>query len=428
MSSSLDFLYLLPPDQQNAILNGPALAPPRNDIVSNFQNPPNGNLLALVVTTIALVFVTTVVVLRAYAKIAITKRIQLQDYLAFLAYLSFVGYCYCLYRLAAGVGFLVHQWNVLVRDLDEVIFTFQLGVNFYALVIIFIKSSILLDWLRIFVPYGTRGAFFWTCHICIWFNALFYSAIEIAGNLSCRPFSRIWDKRIPGDCFDRKPLDLTSAGVNLVCDIAILLVPQKFIWHLHLTTAKKIGVSIIFAIGLLATASATGRLVATEQYLISQDTSYEISRIGLWGLAELSFGFLVLCIPNLPGIFKRPNVLGRRMKSILPSSLYSQICGMNTGQDIQTDDRDYDQMQSNQVSLVNLPAQQTTYQISSATGLAHLHDTQNNGPLANHKGAITLTKEFTAHATRLIQPSEIEHDSLYHTWQSNRGQGLQYES
>ncbi|KAI0184730.1 hypothetical protein EV127DRAFT_374213 [Xylaria flabelliformis] len=362
---------------QNAILNGPALAPPRIDIVPNFEHPPNANLFARAITTIALVLVTIVIVLRAYAKIFIVGKLQLQDYLAFLAYLCFVGWCYALYRIASGVGFFVHDWNVLVRD------SYLIAVNFYAAAILFVKTSILLDWLQIFTPRGTRGALFWILHVIIWFNALFYTSIVVAGNLSCRPFNRIWDKRIPGVCFNRAPLDLTSAGVNLFCDIVILLAPQRVIWQLQLTTAKKIGVSIIFAIGLLAIASATGRLVATKLYTTLPDFTYEISKAGLWGLGELSSAFFVLCIPNLPGIFKGPNALGRTVRSIFSCSLiHSKTSDASGPRKLQVDDGNYHRMESSQLSLVDLPAK--TYQLSNAMEHAHLHSPRNDGPLIHH--------------------------------------------
>jgi hypothetical protein len=37
---------------------------------------------------------------------------------------------------------------------------FQFFVNFYALTILFMKAAILLEWMRIFAPNGSRGAFY----------------------------------------------------------------------------------------------------------------------------------------------------------------------------------------------------------------------------------------------------------------------------
>ncbi|KAI0549185.1 hypothetical protein F4679DRAFT_573681 [Xylaria curta] len=380
MPASLDSLYLFSPEIQNAILNGPALAPPQADIVPNFEHPPNMNVFAQAITTTALVLVTIVIVLRAYAKICIVGKLQLQDYFAFLAYLCFIGGCYSLYRLAAGVGFFVHQWNVLVRDVNEIIFvsnqcfisTFQIGVNFYSAANLFIKTSILLECLQTFAPRGTR--LFWVFHVIIWFNALFCTSIEIAVNLTCVPFNRTWDKRILGVCFNRRPLDLTSAGANLICNIVILLAPQSVIWQLQLTTAKKIGVSIKFAIALFAIASATGRLVATELYSTSPDFTYEVSKAGLSCLAELSSAFFVLSVPILPGIFKGPNVLGCAVRSMFSCSLlYSKTSDTSGPQKLQVDDK---------MLLVDLPAK--TYQLSNAMENGHLHSLRNDGSLTRN--------------------------------------------
>ncbi|KAJ8129492.1 hypothetical protein O1611_g4138 [Lasiodiplodia mahajangana] len=424
MSSSLDFLYLLPPDAQNDVLNGPALAPPTADIVPNFEHPPNINPFARVITAIALVLVTIAVGLRAYAKVFIVKKVRLQDSsldFALLAYLCFIGCCYSVYRIAAGVGFLVHQWNVTVRDLNGLIFSFQIAINFYVPAILFLKTSILLDWLQIFVPRRTRGPLFWTLHIIIWLNALFYASVSVAGNLSCIPFNRIWDKRIPGTCFDRTPLDLTSAGVNVVCDIVILLAPQSVIWRLQLTTARKIGVSVIFATGLLAISSAFGRLVATKEYSTSPDFTYEISKAGLWSLGELSFAFFVLCIPSLPVIFKESNGLSRMASSILSCSLLrSKTSDVSVCRNLQLGDEDCREIESRQFFLPRMPGNQATYQVSSAMEHAHLHGSQNDNPLTHEEGAITITREFTTSATRLSDP-----DSLYHTWHSNHSYGFQ---
>ncbi|KAI1468107.1 uncharacterized protein F4812DRAFT_391008 [Daldinia caldariorum] len=315
MSSALDFLSLLPPEQQQPILNGPALAPPSKDVVPNFENPPNMNRLVVAVVTVGLAIVTIAVFLRAYVKIWIVKNPQIQDAIGLLSYGAFIGYSYCIYRFAATSGMFVHQWNFLVRDLSGMIYIVQLAVNFYAIVLILLKTAILIDWVQMFIPRGTRGVFFWTCYGILLFNFLFYFSSEIAGNLSCIPFARIWDKTIPGKCFDRNPLDLTTASVNVVCDLFILIAPQKIIWGLHLTREKKIGVSIVYAIGLLSIIFAIVRLGLSIHHLSSQDWTFNISQVALLSFAELAFGILVFCIPAIPKAFKESKLLGRMVSS-----------------------------------------------------------------------------------------------------------------
>ncbi len=115
-----------------------------------------------------------------------------------------------------------------------------------------LKAAILLEWIRIFVPPGTRNLFFWTSTILIGLHTTFYIAWVITENLSCIPHRRIWDLTIPhGKCIDVRLIYLPVAAINLFADIIILLLPQRTIWTLHMTIKKKIGVALVFAIGIL---------------------------------------------------------------------------------------------------------------------------------------------------------------------------------
>lgn len=82
-------------------------------------------------------------------------------------------------------------------------------------------------------------------------TALFYFSIEIAGNLTCRPFESIWNKRIKGSCFDRKKMDIAVGALNIVSHMAILILPQGIIWKLQLPWQKKMGIAIVFMFGVV---------------------------------------------------------------------------------------------------------------------------------------------------------------------------------
>ena len=114
------------------------------------------------------------------------------------------------------------------------------------------KTAILLEWVRIFVPGKTRNSFFWASWALLVANAMFYVAGIFAENLSCFPYRSIWDKTVPGSkCLDIKALDLASAVIDLVSDIAVLILPQMVIWRLQMSNGKRLGVSIMFAMGIL---------------------------------------------------------------------------------------------------------------------------------------------------------------------------------
>ncbi|KAI1260715.1 hypothetical protein F5Y18DRAFT_441563 [Xylariaceae sp. FL1019] len=411
MSSSLDSLYLLPLEQQTAILNGPALDAPHG-IDPDFENPPNQNTLAVTATTVSLALITTLVLLRTYAKLVIAGKLQLQDYICFLSYLSLIGFIYNIYSFVNGIGLFVHQWDVLVRDLNE---TFQIAANFYVAALLFIKTSILLDWLNIFVPRGTRGSFFWVCHIFIWFKGLFYTSMEIAGNLSCRPFNRIWDKTVPGDCFKRAPLDITVGAVNILCDIFIFLAPQKVIWSLRMNKARKTGVSVVFAVGLLAIASAIGRLVATVEYSTTPDFTYAMSKLVLWSLAEVTLGFVVFCVPSLPRIFQESSFLSRIARSLSSKMRRPNRGGDDVWRGSAAEGREYYRMPD--VDNYHNPA---SHQRTDPMKHLKAQDKFSGDAMRRPLGNITRTTEFIAREERHDQPQTNQNAPLHHTWETSQ--------
>lgn len=114
-----------------------------------------------------------------------------------------------------------------------------------------LKTAILLERIRIFVPHGTRNIFYWSSVILIMINAGFYiSSIAVTfGN--CRPLEKVWHFWVTGTCIDSKGRDVAGAAINLVLDISILAIPQRIIWTLHMDERRKIGVAIAFSVGLM---------------------------------------------------------------------------------------------------------------------------------------------------------------------------------
>ncbi|KAI1128526.1 hypothetical protein F5Y10DRAFT_240288 [Nemania abortiva] len=300
---SLSQLHSLPPAQQQEILNGPALEPPSPDIIPNLENPPNGNVIALATVTICLSVATISALLRAYARIFVSRKVNLEDYIAFIGYSLGVAFAYSGYRLYLGTGFFVHQWNVKVKDLAEFLFTVYLGSAFYSIAVMSLKVAILLEWTRTFAPRGARGFFYHACLVLIGLNVSFYSSSFLVENLSCFPHNGIWDKTIPARCINHKALDLSSATINLASHLLILILPQWVIWKLNMTRRKKIGVSLIFAVGILTVIAGTFRLATTVQYYLSPDITYRVSSLSLWALAEVTLLVLVFSMPAFPSLF-----------------------------------------------------------------------------------------------------------------------------
>lgn len=114
-----------------------------------------------------------------------------------------------------------------------------------------IKVAILKDWARIFAPRGTRNTTFtWICYVMLGINVVYYIAAILVSSFSCVPHEKIWNRLLPGQCIDAKVVLICSASVNVVSDLLILVLPQKTIWSLRISTKKKIGISFFFTTGV----------------------------------------------------------------------------------------------------------------------------------------------------------------------------------
>lgn len=122
----------------------------------------------------------------------------------------------------------------------------------YGFWIFFIKLSILLQYLQIFVPLKTRDTIYWTSHALTWTNLLYYLIGTFLEIFSCTPIAKAWDPFITdGHCIDILAINVAASSINLLSDLAILILPQVSIWSLQMSLRRKVQISAIFLIGSL---------------------------------------------------------------------------------------------------------------------------------------------------------------------------------
>jgi len=109
----------------------------------------------------------------------------------------------------------------------------------------------MVEWLGMFVSRGTRNWFFWVSWVLISIQVAFAIAAVIALNLACIPTKKKWEFWVPGKCINAHTIETVSATFQLVSDCIVLILPQKAIWDLQMNWKKKLGVSVIFSLGVL---------------------------------------------------------------------------------------------------------------------------------------------------------------------------------
>lgn len=125
--------------------------------------------------------------------------------------------------------------------LATVQFTFGASVGF-------MKMSICSLYVRIFgVAKGFRIAAWYALALCA---AWMLMVISIGIGL-CRPFSYNWNRDQSGSCGNAIAAYISIAAVDIVVDAFIIILPMRWLWRLQMPTRAKVGLTIVFTLGLL---------------------------------------------------------------------------------------------------------------------------------------------------------------------------------
>jgi len=152
----------------------------------------------------------------------------------------------------------------------------------YCIITFFAKTTLLLQLQRTFSPNRT-GAIYVACQLLIYGNLSFYLGSFIALVVECVPQERIWNPLITtGRCIKTGDLLIAMGAINIVSDLMILILPIWTIFHLRISTKLKLGVSAVFATGVLAFTCSILRLAYTIPPLHSEDSTYLFAPVGLW--------------------------------------------------------------------------------------------------------------------------------------------------
>ena len=180
--------------------------------------------------------------------------------MGYVAYAS-LGYL----SLHYGEG--VHQWDVPLQNVSYFAQVNRLHMSnesqlakgkqlayvegiLYGPVIFLTKLSILLQYLRIFVP-NHAGKLYYTVQFIIWLNLLLYIADTLASIFTCMPRKKIWEPSTPGHCVKIGIVVITNGAINVISDFSVLVLPLNSIWGLQMPRKRKIALSAVFATGLL---------------------------------------------------------------------------------------------------------------------------------------------------------------------------------
>lgn len=281
---------------------------------------PATSSVTIVVTVLATVFVAA----RFFTRIYLVRSIKNDDWWMLAAWLVSVGFST---SICVGVRYGLGKHRSDISDENFV----SLRQAQYAFAILYNPSLMLIKTsiITFYISVMSRDV----DKVFKWCNWLTLAVVNIGGLaftflaiFQCIPVSAGYHYPIPDNakCTDIVTLYLSSAPVNIITDIAILLLPMPILTGMRLPKKQKIILVFTFSFGAFVAVvdvvrlaylqnAATDRLHDTQNNTKSSadpgqednDFSYDASLSFMWSAVEVHLGIICACVPGLKALFLR---------------------------------------------------------------------------------------------------------------------------
>ncbi|KAH7245728.1 hypothetical protein BKA59DRAFT_476161 [Fusarium tricinctum] len=204
-------------------------------------------------------------------------------------------------------------WTLTASQITHFgMFFFVMAILYFALQTT-LKLSMLFFYLRIFPTRGVRRLLWGT----VAFTVLFGLVFVFVAIFQCKPINYFWTKwdgEHAGTCADVNAITVSSAAINIALDIWIMGIPLSQLKQMNLDWRKKIGVGMMFSVGVFVTIMSILRLSAVVQAGAghSINVTWDYVVISKWSTIEANVGIVCACMPSLRILLVRlfPKLLG----------------------------------------------------------------------------------------------------------------------
>ncbi|KAF5872207.1 putative integral membrane protein [Botrytis fragariae] len=174
---------------------------------------------------------------------------------------------------------------------------FSIAISYFSAVL-FPKLAILAIYLRLFdVKRGFR--------IVTWIIGAFMIAnwigTTVAMSQICHPVQFFWNQKIPGGgkCFNIVDFLRWSSFMNIITDLAMLVLPIPVVLELQMSKKMKAGLVITFALGSLGLVTSIIRFVGFFTSNAVIDPQWAAAPLVTWTILETGTYFIAACLPTL---------------------------------------------------------------------------------------------------------------------------------
>ncbi|KAH7068725.1 hypothetical protein FB567DRAFT_249000 [Paraphoma chrysanthemicola] len=257
-----------------------------------------------------------IVALRLYTRFFLVRCPGIEDYGIVLAMICSIGLTITIaFQAKWGMG--QHISDLEPATMQSSLKAFWASLIVYYLSLGLTKGSMVLQYLRVFTTkrfqiaaWAIMGVVvvytFWTV-----FSSIF----------ACRPIRAFWTREEGAICINQFAMWFTNAGINIVTDFALIILPMPVIRNLNLGRRQKIALMSIFAVGGFVCVVSILRLQSLVAISNSTDPTYDNPPAATWSSVETNVGIICSCLPLLRPLLTR----------ILPGAFTSQHRSSSNG-------------------------------------------------------------------------------------------------
>ncbi|KAF2687331.1 hypothetical protein K458DRAFT_386159 [Lentithecium fluviatile CBS 122367] len=270
--------------------------------------------LAIVIAFTLTSLSTVVVALRFYSRYYLVRKLGSPDWVMLIALIatwcSTVTNWYNIYYMDYSQVHDLASFSVVARGALLTMWIFRLN---YMINHALIKISILLFYCYIA---STHRAFHLIVRFMLGVVILASLTTMCVSIFLCRPVQDAWSVDVfllgfqgihADQCLNPIPLWLFNASFNLVTDVFIWFLPIPFFLNLRTMPVKRrLELSAIFSIGIVAVSASAVRLYVTVRWLSSfEENGLQWGNLLIWSQVEQHAGIIAASIPFLRPLVRK---------------------------------------------------------------------------------------------------------------------------
>ncbi|KAJ4388062.1 hypothetical protein N0V93_008667 [Gnomoniopsis smithogilvyi] len=236
---------------------------------------------------------TVVVAARIYTRAIILHTFGIDDVFIIITQVMAIGLNVSTI-LEGHFGLGRHSWLASSEDSMLQLQCLFAAIELYIWSLCFVKLSLLLQYRRIFpAPWLQRVSLIIMIFACTW-NVV----QSILVSFACVPMSIIHPV-LASKCLDSLTIWYIAAGINIVTDFIVWLLPIPLIQSLQLPLRQKGLLLMVFGLGLFTCVISIVRATTLRVVVETTDPSWYGSDGAIWSMSEVNLAILCSCLPTI---------------------------------------------------------------------------------------------------------------------------------